>query len=580
MLRILSEGDFREASERILAILSKFVHVNTLFVAVNDGTINQIVKVYNRDEQLVTEGVHPYNETYCSHVCNHYNDILMIEDTTKDPLTADMQVTSNIGATTFIGIPITLKDGTRVGTLCGMSRDGFILTDAEIDILNGAAAFLAYAIELENAVYKDSITGSYTRRYVERVYETWLPEHPHITALVLNIGPVELFNKLEGYEVGEHMLRAVAKRIRDSVHSDDILARVSDTEFVVLTYRSTERESILNLGRAILNSFTSPLELENRKQFLSIHIGVASNAEGDSNHVEHLLKSATVALYSSILNGRHPIAFYYPEEAATIARRLEISNLLHSAIENLEFQIHYQPKFRIQEGVHISSTEALVRWRSHDGQWISPGEFIPIAEETGLIKPLGKFVLLEACKQNKAWQDVGYPPMIVSVNISPKQFEMGDMYEEIVGALHESRLSPQWLAIEITEGMLMKSSPAIAEDLKRIRDLGVKIAIDDYGKGHASLSYLLDFHPTHIKLDQVFIEKMLVDRNYGEIVSSTISLAQKIGMVVIAEGVETEEQLRTLQQLGCDMVQGFLLSRPLDASTLEAQFFMSTVIQH
>lgn len=168
--------------------------------------------------------------------------------------------------------------------------------------------------------------------------------------------------------------------------------------------------------------------------------------------------------------------------------------------------------------------------------------------------------------------------MVVSVNISPRQFEMDDMYEEIREVLDETGLSPQWLAIEITEGLLMKPSPAIAQDLRRIRDLGVKIAIDDYGRGHASLSYLLEFNPTHIKLDQLFVQKMLVDKNYGEIVSSTIHLAQQIGMVVIAEGVETEEQLQKLQELGCDMVQGFLLSHPMEPSTLEALFLQRAAV--
>lgn len=401
MLRILSEGAFRKVSEQLLSLLSKYVHVNTLFVALNDGITNQIVQAYNRTEKIVTEGSLPYKEAYCSHVCNHDSDVLIIEDTSKSPITANMKVTSVIGSGTFIGIPITLKSGSRVGTVCGMDRETHVFTEPEIEILQGAAAFLAYAIELENAVNRDPITGTYTRRYVEKVYEKWLPEHPHITALMLSTGKVELFNKIEGCEVGEYMLRAVAKRVQDSIHPDDILARVSDTEFVVLTYRAAGTESILNLAQEILQRFIAPLEVNDRIHFLSIRIGIASTHERSVN-IQHLLKSAAIALYSSFLQSRNPIAFYYPEEEAVISRRIEISNRLHFAIESGEFHVQYQPKFGIQNGIYFSSTEALIRWKSRDGQWISPVEFIPVAEDSGLIKHVGRFVLLEACRQNKA----------------------------------------------------------------------------------------------------------------------------------------------------------------------------------
>lgn len=575
MLQILAEGDFRDVSDQLLRLLSKLIPVNTLYVSVHDGETTRIVSVFNRHEPMLKEGELSFSESYCSRICTGEHDLTVIQNTETDPRTANMSLTHTLGTAALVGVPVALKNGTRMGSVCCLDSGPFSLDDHQIEILQGAAAFLSYAVQLEYASYTDPLTDTYSRRYVEKIFDRWAAQGSHMAVLMVGVGKVELFNGFDGYDVGERMLRAIADRIRRAVHPKDVVARISKTEFAVLTRHAVDDMNLLQLGEHILTDCSPPLSVEDQTVFLSPRIGIAVFPV-NSHDLQELFKHATAAMYAtSDRAGRH-IALYYPKDASLMDRRRNISSSLYQAVEEHAFQLHYQPKFGLEGQTALVSTEALIRWK-HGDEWIPPSEFIPIAEDNGLINAIGNWVLHEACRQNKEWQTMGHSPMVVSVNISPKKFEMSDVCADIKEALCRTGLEPQWLVIEITEGLLMQNSEEIAQDLRRIRNLGVGIAIDDFGKGYSSLSYLRRFEPTHLKIDQFFIQEMLRDKGYMTIVSATINLAHNLGMRVIAEGVETQEQLDKLRSLGCDMIQGYLFSRPLPPEELEREFLITPV---
>ncbi|WDL97538.1 putative bifunctional diguanylate cyclase/phosphodiesterase [Alicyclobacillus sp. ALC3] len=575
MLSILANGTFRQAANQMLDILGSFIPNGTLFVAVNDGRTNAVVAVRNRGECLVSEGFWPLSRTYCSLVCA-VDDILVIDDASRHPQTSAFEITKMLGAVSFAGIPIENQSRQRVGTVCFIDDGMSIPSTEQLKVMRSAAGLLAHAIDLETAIYRDPITMTYTRRYLDELFANWHRQFQRIDAFVLNLDKVKLFANVEGYAFGEQLVASVAQRLKEVLHPDDEVVRIGEEEFAILSHRLNSVEDARMIGERLLGAFRMPLTIHSRRLLVSPRMGAAAYPDSATD-VQQLINHAAVAMYSVAHPGTR-INFYHPTDASYVKRRLDIEDLLPTALDNQEFEVHYQPKFLVQQGNRIGSVEALLRWKRANGEWISPTEFIPVAETTGLIEPLGRFVLWTACAQNRAWQDAGYPAMVVSVNISPKQFQAGHVFQEVQQVLLQTGLDPEWLAIEITEGCLMENSLAIVQELQNIRELGVKIAIDDFGTGYSSLAYLRRFQPTHLKIDQVFVRTMLEDFSSLSIVTGTIQLAHSLGMKVVAEGVEEKKQLEILQGRGCDMVQGFLLAKPLPADQIEAMFRTGPVI--
>lgn len=572
MLKILESGPFHEAAKQLLSLLSELLPMNTLFVAVNDHVNNVIIHAYNRDEVLVAESSLPYGETYCRHVCAQPDRVLVIPDTVVHPLTRDMTVTQKIGSATFVGIAIRLKDGSRIGTVCGLDPRPYAVTEWDMRLLEAAADFLSHVAQLECSIYRDYLTDACTRQYLEVAFQRWVDAgYGAMSALVVDVGAMDLFKGLEGFPVSDALLQSVVNRLREVLAPEDLVARLTDTEYAVLSRQINSLDELERLGASIVAAFRAPVSVAGRRHFLWPHIGVAAYPEGARSATE-LLQHATMAVHLAKTQSMSRVAVYRPEHTAVVSRRLNIADRLHNALESGEFRLYFQPKVLATRPHSLCAMEALIRWQQKDGQWISPGEFIPVAEETGLIVPLGQWVLREACRQNRAWQEAGFPPMVMSVNMSPRQFELENITDMLWETMLETHLDPQWLSIEITEGLLVKDSDVVAETLQQIRLTGIHIAIDDFGKGFSSLSYLSRFQPHELKIDQEFVSQMLKDPASLAIVSATINLAHNLNMAVVAEGVETVEQQAALESLGCDMLQGYLFSRPLPPEEIERRF--------
>jgi len=382
-----------------------------------------------------------------------------------------------------------------------------------------------------------------------------------LAVMFLDLDRFKKINDTLGHEVGDRLLKAVALRLTDCIRDTDILARWGGDEFTLLLPKISSAECSAETAQRILDALKPPFLLGNDYLHITSSIGIALYPD-DGEDAETLIKNADAALYSAKAKGRNNYQFYTRNINAEASELLFLENRLHHAWERGEFLVYYQPKVNINTG-KITGMEALVRWQSPELGFVSPVKFIPIAEENGLIVPIGEWVLRTACRQNKAWLDAGLPPMRIAVNISARQLQQPDLVEMVAQVLAETKLESGFLELEITETTAMQNVDFTREILKKLNTMGVRIAIDDFGTGYSSLNYLKKFPIQTIKIDRSFVRDMTVDLYDVAIAKAVIALGQSLNMSVVAEGVETLEQLECLRQLGCEEMQGYLFSEPL-----------------
>lgn len=346
----------------------------------------------------------------------------------------------------------------------------------------------------------------------------------------------------------------------------DTIARVGGDEFTILLQDISDGEAVVRVAQKVCDALKEPWSLGNHDFHITISIGIAL-FPNDGTDAETLLKHADTAMYQSKEKGQNNFQFYTPEMHVKTLQRLEIERNLRRALELGEFVVYYQPQVEVKTG-QILGVEALVRWQHPQKGIISPAEFIPIAENTGLILPIGEFVLRAACTQIKAWQDAGYTPIRVAINISGRQFQQHTLVQTVKTILQETGLDPHWLELEITESVAMQDVEFTSKLLFELRDMGIKIAIDDFGTGYSSLNYLKRLPIDKIKIDRSFIGDITIDPDDATIVGTIILLAHNLKMKVLAEGVETNNQLCFLKDQDCDELQGYFFSKPLPAEDL------------
>jgi EAL domain-containing protein (putative c-di-GMP-specific phosphodiesterase class I) len=327
-------------------------------------------------------------------------------------------------------------------------------------------------------------------------------------------------------------------------------------------------EDTVEVAERILEALRQPWVLNGHEFRITTSIGIAMYPN-DGEDADSLLRNADTAMYRAKDSGRDNYKLYTLSMNARVAERLALENSLRYGLERGEFVVYYQPQVDIGSG-RIVGMEALVRWQHPERGLVPPAEFIPVAEETGLIVPLGAWVLRTACAQNRAWQDAGLPPMRIAVNLSARQFQFRDLMDTVSQALEETGLDAQFLQLEITEGVAMQDVEFTITMLRELRKMGVQIAMDDFGTGHSSLSYLKRFPINVLKIDQSFVQDLTVDPDDAAIASTVIVMAHNLKLKVIAEGVETEGQLAFLRERQCDEMQGYLFSKPAPAEVVEA----------
>lgn len=379
--------------------------------------------------------------------------------------------------------------------------------------------------------------------------------------LFLDLDGFKLINDSLGHDVGDCLLQAVAKRLQSVVREGDTVARIGGDEFVILLLNIQTDDAAAKVARKIITTIAEPFELAEHELSASVSIGI-SLYPNDSDDIDVLLKNADKAMYRAKHKGENSFHFFLPAKDPETAKRLKLENELRFAIEHDQLELYYQPQLDLNSG-KIAGVEALVRWRHPELGMLPPAQFIPLAEETGLIVPLGDWVLWRGCQQYRHWRDSGFAPMRMAINLSTRQFMVMRLKETVKRAIEAAGMKPAHLVLEITESGAMQNVEYSVKTLSNLRELGVQIAMDDFGTGYASLNYLKRFPLDILKIDRSFIQGLHTSHTDWAIASAVVAMARRLNLRVLAEGVEHEEQLLYLRALKCDEFQGFLISKPL-----------------
>ncbi len=423
-----------------------------------------------------------------------------------------------------------------------------------------------YQVQLEHQANYDALTGLPNRnllhdRLKQAVYAQRNPRN--IAVVFMDLDHFKFVNDSLGHSVGDKLLKAMGERLRATLREGDTVGRVGGDEFVLILADQNNEEVIFRAMQRITAKVAEPITVEGKELYVTCSAGISLYPQ-DGPDVDTLLKNADAAMYRAKEHGRSNFQFYTSEMNDRVNERLALEGALRRALERQEFLLHYQQKVDLRSG-SIIGAEALVRWMHPEWGLVRPARFIALAEETGLIVPLGEWVLREACRQTHAWLDAGLKPGVVSVNLSARQFRQQDLVRMVSRILEETRLEPAYLEMELTESMVMHNVDSAIATLQGLKSLGVRLSVDDFGTGYSSLSYLKDLPIDALKIDRSFVRDIGGGAEAGEgvLAQAIISLGHNLHLKVVAEGVETDAQVRFLRRHGCDEVQGFLYGEPV-----------------
>ncbi|HEV8369577.1 MAG TPA: bifunctional diguanylate cyclase/phosphodiesterase [Pyrinomonadaceae bacterium] len=420
-----------------------------------------------------------------------------------------------------------------------------------------------------HAAFHDSLTGLPNRGMFTELLKAEIESSNRSTdhlfaVLFLDLDRFKNVNDSLGHTFGDLLLVAFAERLERTLRPVDTLARFGGDEFAILLSGITDTTDAVRVAERIHAELSLPFDLDRSSAFATASIGIALSSSG-YDRPDDILRDADIAMYRAKENGKARYEMFDHDMHARAVTRLQLESDLRQAVEQKQFAVYYQPIMSLETG-RLAGFEALVRWNHPRHGVVAPADFIPAAEETGLIVPIGQWVLEEACKKVREWQvsSPGHRNLSLSVNLAARQISQPDLTDRIKSALEESKLHPHSLKLELTESVVMENAEAAAQTFKQLRSLGVQLSIDDFGTGYSSLSYLHRFPLNYLKIDRSFVMRMTRD-NDNAIVKTISTLAHNLGMEVIAEGIETEEQYQQLKNLGCEFGQGYLFSRPVDA---------------
>jgi diguanylate cyclase (GGDEF)-like protein len=421
---------------------------------------------------------------------------------------------------------------------------------------------------LNYLAYFDDLTGLPNRAlFSDRISQAIADAHRHnrlVGLMFMDIDHFKNINDTFGHIAGDSLLQAVGERLKAFFREDDTVARFGGDEFAVVLADMSNVDDMTLVVQKILHLFKESLTIFGNEMFVTFSIGITIYPFDDSD-IQNLLQNADAAMYQAKALGRNNYQFYSAEMTVHAKKRMELEIGLRNALKQEQFVLYYQPQLDLKSG-KIIGMEALIRWQHPEKGMISPADFIPVAEDTGLIVPIGAWVLRTACVQAKAWQDQGLPNLLIAVNLSSRQFKQGQLLQEVMAVLDETGLDPHFLELEMTESLLMDGSNSdVLSTLNEFKKLGITLAIDDFGTGYSSLSYLKRFPIDKLKIDQSFVCDVISDPEDASLVKAIIAIARSLKLKVIAEGVETEDQLNFMRRHDCDQMQGYYFSQPLPA---------------
>ncbi|SKB13653.1 Cyclic diguanylate phosphodiesterase (EAL) domain protein [Planktothrix sp. PCC 11201] len=429
--------------------------------------------------------------------------------------------------------------------------------------------------KLNQLIYQDSPTNLPNRLSLLEYFQQRLDEfsllsvanqnwqqNGMIPIIYLGIDRFGRINDILGYEGGDSLLKAVAERLRKSLPADNIIIHIDSNQFAILLPPILEQQQIKTVIENLQQQISDPFVLTNREVLITVSAGVSLYPQ-DGRDIQHLLREAKQAMNQVKQQGGNHYSFYIPASEHQLSERIDLEVALRYALEREELELYYQPQVSLKTG-NIIGAEALLRWKHPQKGRISPIKFIPIAEETGLIESIGEWVLSQACQHSQAWRSQGLGSLRVAVNLSGRQFQTPNLCQKLMEILLTTGCEPDYLELELTESLLIRDAELSIQQLQALKALGVTIAIDDFGTGYSSLSYLQKFPFDVLKIDQSFVRNLHTNKINATITQSLISMAHLLNLKVIAEGVETQEELNILQSFQCDEIQGYLFSRPLN----------------
>jgi diguanylate cyclase (GGDEF)-like protein/PAS domain S-box-containing protein len=421
--------------------------------------------------------------------------------------------------------------------------------------------------KVDYIAYHDALTSLPNQTlFKDRLEQALVLTRPHgqlLAVMLVNLDRFKVINETLGYPTGDRVLQEVALRLTNCVREGDTVARFGSDEFALLLTQVNRSEDAANVAQSIKEALDLPFNFLNQELFTTGSIGISLHPYDGKDSLT-LLKSAGTALCRAKEQNGNNYQFYTAGQTTKALKRLVLENNLRCGLEREEFVVHYQPQVNVATA-QLVGMEALVRWQHPGLGLLYPGEFIALAEESGLIVSIGEWVMRTACKQSKSWQDAGFDPLRIGVNLSARHFQQPQFVDTVGQILGDTGLDPHCLELELTERSIMKEPEQVIGKLHELKQMGLHISIDDFGTGYSSLNYLKRFPIDTLKIDQSFVQEISTDTEGAAIVTAIITLGHALRLNVIAEGVETEEQLEYLRSLNCDEVQGFLFSKPLTA---------------
>lgn len=535
---------------------------------------------FPKDGLLGLEGIKLDEIATTLGICSEWREMAFLDNLLENCSSQELRVWATaLDLRSSWAAPILDASGMRLGLIVVFFSDIRQPLPQDRDRLKMATGMASIAIEhsrltdrLSYQAQHDALTGLPNRFLLaDRLQQAIAYANRHkswLAVLLLDLDGFKYVNDSLGHQAGDQVLIEVAGRLRSVIRQTDTLARIGGDEFCMVFSDVHKTSDAIRIAQTCLDSLQKPIAIAERDYSVSASIGISCYPDHGSEP-EVLQQHADTAMYHAKFNGKNGFQLFTPEINANLRERLQLMGDLRQALDQEEFRLEYQPQF-LAEG-ELVGFEALLRWDHPEHGTISPSKFIPIAEETGSIVPIGKWILDQACRQLAAWRKAGYQRLRMSVNVSTLQFERHDWMQTISDALQQNELPPSSLELELTESVVMKNCEHAAERLAQLRSLGVSSAIDDFGTGYSSLKYLQSLPIDTVKIDQSFVRNLDMFSNgesaNGAIVRAIITLARQLGLRVVAEGVETNQELELLRRLGCDLMQGYLLAKPM---TVEA----------